>query len=362
MIFYLIILLVIIQRLYEMYLGKRNLHFLKHDLIYPVDQKEKNMMIFLHSTWFLSLLIEFNYHGKLMDQMGLVIVLIILGIFQLLRFQNMKMLGRYWTPLPVAFNDQKIITTGPYQYMNHPNYLLVIGEIALIPLLGRCWITAIFFSILNFIFLKKRISIEENALKNIPDYQGFLMKKKLFPFLLLFLIIFDTEAKLIIFKKNNYNEAKIASTYFMFRGESTKLGFITTSFDGYAKNIDLYYEENNDQLKNIFLIIETSKIDTDLSYRDQKMHDYCLEIKKYPEIKIEIPKISLSLKNQIINATMIVKDKKIPLEITLHRIDSFSFKGESHFKLSESNIPDPSIQIAKVKDKFEVHFQVSLPK
>ena len=53
---------------------------------------------------------------------------------------------------------------GPYKYISHPNYLVVVLEIAIVPLmLGLPWV-ALVFSILNAVLLRHRIGVENQVL------------------------------------------------------------------------------------------------------------------------------------------------------------------------------------------------------
>lgn len=56
------------------------------------------------------------------------------------------------------------MTSGPYRWLRHPNYLAVVMEIAAIPMLHCAWITAVVFSLANLVLLKIRIGAEEGAL------------------------------------------------------------------------------------------------------------------------------------------------------------------------------------------------------
>ena len=56
------------------------------------------------------------------------------------------------------------ITRGIYRWMRHPNYVAVVIEIAALPLVRGCWITAIVFTLANAWILSIRIPAEENAL------------------------------------------------------------------------------------------------------------------------------------------------------------------------------------------------------
>jgi methyltransferase len=58
------------------------------------------------------------------------------------------------------------VRKGPFRYVRHPNYLVVIGEIAVLPLAFGAWEIAAIFSLLNLILLLHRIRLEEDALKD----------------------------------------------------------------------------------------------------------------------------------------------------------------------------------------------------
>jgi methyltransferase len=59
---------------------------------------------------------------------------------------------------------QPLVVSGPYRYLSHPNYAIVAGEIALLPLaLNLPWL-ALVFSVLNALALGYRIRIEARAL------------------------------------------------------------------------------------------------------------------------------------------------------------------------------------------------------
>jgi methyltransferase len=56
------------------------------------------------------------------------------------------------------------VRTGPYRYFRHPNYLLVIAEIAVLPLAFGAVTIAATFSALNLVLIARRIRIEERVL------------------------------------------------------------------------------------------------------------------------------------------------------------------------------------------------------
>jgi methyltransferase len=60
--------------------------------------------------------------------------------------------------------DAPLIRRGPYRFVNHPNYVVVIGEIAVLPLVFGLWEVAVIFSLLNAVVLIIRIRAENQAL------------------------------------------------------------------------------------------------------------------------------------------------------------------------------------------------------
>jgi methyltransferase len=73
-------------------------------------------------------------------------------------------MGRYWTTRVVTLPGAPLVRRGPYRWVRHPNYLIVAGEVAVLPLIFGAWRIALVFSIANAILLAWRIRIEDAAL------------------------------------------------------------------------------------------------------------------------------------------------------------------------------------------------------
>jgi len=89
-----------------------------------------------------------------------------------LRVWTLKTIGRAWNVRVVRPDDNAIATTGPYAWIRHPNYLVVIMEIAALPLLHTAWISAITLSIVNAAVLYQRILTEEATLEKVPSWRA----------------------------------------------------------------------------------------------------------------------------------------------------------------------------------------------
>jgi len=90
-----------------------------------------------------------------------------LGLFLVLqvgRFWVLWHLGRFWTTRIITLPGAPLVAGGPYRFCRHPNYVVVVGEIATLPLALGQWPVALLFSLLNAAILIERIRVENAAL------------------------------------------------------------------------------------------------------------------------------------------------------------------------------------------------------
>jgi methyltransferase len=85
-------------------------------------------------------------------------------LLQLARIWVIAALGGRWTTRIIVLPDEKLVRRGPYRFVNHPNYLVVAGEIAVLPLVFGLWDIALIFTLLNAAVLSIRIREENRAL------------------------------------------------------------------------------------------------------------------------------------------------------------------------------------------------------
>ena len=92
--------------------------------------------------------------------------LTLFAIIELGRIWVLRTLGRRWTTRIIVVPGERLVASGPYRFVNHPNYLVVIGEIAVLPLVLGLWQVALIFSLLNAAALTVRIRAENTALRD----------------------------------------------------------------------------------------------------------------------------------------------------------------------------------------------------
>jgi methyltransferase len=158
-----ILLLVTAQRLGELVLARHNTRRLLAKGAIEIGPGHYPLVVALHAAWLIALWIW----GR--DQDVNVLALIGFAVMQGLRLWVLATLGERWTTRIIVLPGAPLVTAGPYRYLSHPNYAVVVGEIALLPLaLHLPWL-ALLFSILNAAVLYVRIRAEGRALTVVGD-------------------------------------------------------------------------------------------------------------------------------------------------------------------------------------------------
>jgi methyltransferase len=88
------------------------------------------------------------------------------GVLQIGRIWVIASLGRFWTTRIITVPGAPLVRRGPYRWMRHPNYLIVAGEIAVLPLAFGAWRIALGFSLANMVLIAWRIRIENATLES----------------------------------------------------------------------------------------------------------------------------------------------------------------------------------------------------
>jgi methyltransferase len=83
---------------------------------------------------------------------------------EIARLWVLATLGPRWTTRIIVLPGAPLVRRGPYRFVDHPNYLVVIGEIAVLPLVFGLSQIALIFTVLNAAILVVRIREENRAL------------------------------------------------------------------------------------------------------------------------------------------------------------------------------------------------------
>lgn len=168
---------VVLQRLVELKIAQRNMQFAKAAGGYEIGREHYPIIVLLHLSFFLSLAVETFVTGNFREPPAVIFFTIFL-LAQLLRIWVIVSLGKMWNTRIMLIPNSKPVTWGPYRYLKHPNYLVVILEFMTLPLSFGAMRTAFLFSILNLAVLQKRISVEEAGLKQLPAFKDYFYSYK----------------------------------------------------------------------------------------------------------------------------------------------------------------------------------------
>ena len=153
-----VLIFVTLQRIAELALSQRNTKRLLARGAHEVAPEHYPFIVLLHASWLATL--WFLGPGPPIK----IVPLIAFALLQLARIWVIATLGGRWTTRIIILPGAPLVKSGPYRWVNHPNYLIVIGEFAVLPLVFDLPMVAIIFSILNGLMLWVRIREESRAL------------------------------------------------------------------------------------------------------------------------------------------------------------------------------------------------------
>lgn len=150
---------VIAQRLGELALARANARRLVAQGGREVGRAHYPLFILLHASWLVAIAATTPLDAQpVWPLVGVFFVL------QALRVWVIATLGRYWTTRIITVDGAPLVRHGPFRFVRHPNYWVVAGEIAVLPLAFGAWEIAVIWSILNALLLRHRIAVEAAAL------------------------------------------------------------------------------------------------------------------------------------------------------------------------------------------------------
>ena len=149
---------VTLQRLVELPIARANTARLLSAGGHEVAPRHYPLIVALHASW-LAVLWWFA-PGRPLN----LAFLALFALVELTRIWVLRTLGNRWTTRIIVVPGECLVARGPYRFVNHPNYLVVAAEIALLPLVFGLWQLALLFSALNAAILTIRIRAENRAL------------------------------------------------------------------------------------------------------------------------------------------------------------------------------------------------------
>lgn len=181
MMFTIFISFIMLQRLVELVIAKRNEKWMINHGGIEVGQAHYRLMVSIHVLFFLVLMLEVNLLRRETSPIWPLLLTMFIAT-QIGRIWVIKSLGKYWNTKIIILPEGKVVKNGPYRFLKHPNYVIVTLELIIIPLMFQAFATAVLFTILNIFILSIRIPAEEKALLDLTEYgEAFHQQKRFIP-------------------------------------------------------------------------------------------------------------------------------------------------------------------------------------
>ena len=153
-----LVVFLIVQRLAELAWAQRNTARLRAAGGVEFGATHYPFMVALHAFWLLGL--WFAGYDRPVDPAWLAVFVLL----QAGRLWVLVSLGGRWTTRVIVLPGAAPVARGPYRWFRHPNYWVVVLEIAVVPLALGLPLFALAFSLANAALLAVRIRVENRAL------------------------------------------------------------------------------------------------------------------------------------------------------------------------------------------------------
>lgn len=161
MYFIIFILILIFQRLTELYISSKNQKWLLSHGAVEYGREHYPYMIALHSLFIVSLITEYLFLPGA-HEVSFISLYFLVALFAF-KYWIIGSLGNYWNTRIYRVPGAAPIKKGPYKLFKHPNYIDVVLEIGVIPLVFHLYYTTLVFSVLNAAMLWVRIRVENKV-------------------------------------------------------------------------------------------------------------------------------------------------------------------------------------------------------
>ena len=157
--------LVTLQRAAELYIAHRNTKRLLANGGFEVGSNHYPLMVALHTLWLGGLWYLVLFQNPVVSMPWIFAYLVL----EAGRGWIIAALGSRWTTRIIVVPGETLVDEGPYKFFRHPNYMVVAGEIFILPMAFGLWWYAILFTALNAAMLYWRIRSEDEALKPLRE-------------------------------------------------------------------------------------------------------------------------------------------------------------------------------------------------
>ena len=167
-------------RLVELWISKRNQKALIEQGASRVSERHYSWMVALHASVLVAASLEVIFlHRPFVPALAIPMSVLFL-LANALRWWVIRLLRIHWNVQVMDSTRVGIVTSGPYRWVRHPNYLGVFVELVSLALIHTAWLTAIYAGVGYAMVLRTRLQAEDRVLLANPAYRAAMGDKPRF--------------------------------------------------------------------------------------------------------------------------------------------------------------------------------------
>jgi methyltransferase len=174
------VLFILVESLVEAAISRKNSSALIAKGAIDVAPYLLPLMVLLYIFQFAGSVFEYYKAARVVSLSWLILFGLIVLAAKALKFWAISSLGSFWTMKVLIVPGSQAVTTGPYRWIRHPNYIAVVTESLALPIMGKAYLTTVGVALVFSCLLFLRIRAEEQALMQFTDYSKTMATKRRF--------------------------------------------------------------------------------------------------------------------------------------------------------------------------------------
>ena len=175
-----LLVLVGIERLVEVAISRHNQKKMRQQGAQKIREPHFPWLVLFHAVILIAAGAEVLFlHRPLIPALAIAMAVLFI-LSNLLRYWVIHLLADLWNIQIMDSSRIGIVTSGPYRWVRHPNYVGVVLEVFSLPMIHTAWITAIAGTLGYFEILRRRLKIEDSVLMANPAYREVMGDKPKF--------------------------------------------------------------------------------------------------------------------------------------------------------------------------------------
>jgi methyltransferase len=160
-----------IGRLAELVVSRRNQRQLETQGVRKIHEPLFRLLVLLHGSILVCAGLEVLFlHRPLIPALAISMGIVFL-LSNALRWWVIWIMAGHWNVEVMDSTRIGVVSSGPYRWVRHPNYVGVVLEVFSLPMMHTAWITAIFGTLGYMEILRHRLKLENGALLANPEYR-----------------------------------------------------------------------------------------------------------------------------------------------------------------------------------------------